>query len=142
MVVLFLLLRLSSQTTPESSGEIPAPADSLASGEIATTGILTSGEILASGECDDNEVMMECGPECEGVCALDVCRCKQGFIRSKPEGPCIEASACPSVPSEVYPDSCENVECPKYTHCEVVDLPCQNGNCIQEAVCVDDYIFS
>ncbi|KIH50735.1 trypsin Inhibitor like cysteine rich domain protein [Ancylostoma duodenale] len=104
---LFLLLRLSSQTTPESSGDFPTPGDILAASDIVTTGdILTSGDNAASGYCDDNEVMMECGPlceptcmvpnpECDEDCAVDVCRCKEGFIRSKPDGACIEASACP-----------------------------------------------
>lgn len=33
--------------------------------------------------------------ECEEDCALDVCRCKEGYIRSESDGPCIEPSGCP-----------------------------------------------
>ncbi|VDM65103.1 unnamed protein product [Strongylus vulgaris] len=97
---------------------------------------------------------MECAPTCEPTCRFPdvhcdescedrVCRCKEGYIRSEQEGPCIPASACPPMPTDfdVYSlmPTCDGVVCDEGTHCEIVDLACIDGYCPQEAVCVDDF---
>ncbi|PIO73768.1 trypsin Inhibitor like cysteine rich domain protein [Teladorsagia circumcincta] len=120
-----------------------------------------------SGEvCEENELLTDCGarceatcieptPECEGDCIAHVCRCKQGFIRRELGGPCIAGSSCPPGRStrlhfpfilivlfssilEQVPPSCDGIVCSDGAHCEVVDLPCANGTCSQQAICVDE----
>uniref|UniRef100_A0A7I4YY73 TIL domain-containing protein n=1 Tax=Haemonchus contortus TaxID=6289 RepID=A0A7I4YY73_HAECO len=98
--------------------------------------------------CEENELLTDCGarceptcieptPDCEGDCIANVCRCKQGFIRRELGGPCIEESSCPPGRKPV-PPSCHGVSCHEGAHCEVVDVPCTNGTCPQEAICIDD----
>ncbi|WKY12439.1 hypothetical protein Q1695_003767 [Nippostrongylus brasiliensis] len=87
--------------------------------------------------CEENEILTDCGtqceptcieqfPECNGGCAVNVCRCKQGFIRRELEGPCIEEHSCPPA-SEQPPPTCDGVVCEENTHCEVVDINCANA---------------
>ncbi|KAK6753408.1 hypothetical protein RB195_012788 [Necator americanus] len=131
--VLLLLLKLSLQAS--------VATDSLT--------ITQSGSGITSEPCGENEVMLECGssceptcmsksPQCEDECSVDVCGCIEGFIRSEIGGPCILASACPSEATLPQGASCDAVVCQGETHCEIVDLPCVDDHCLQEAVCVDD----
>ncbi|KAK5976442.1 Trypsin Inhibitor like cysteine rich domain protein [Trichostrongylus colubriformis] len=98
--------------------------------------------------CKQNEILTDCGarceatciepvPECEGDCVSNVCRCKQGFIRQELGGECIPTSSCPPGRKQV-PPSCDGIVCYEGAHCEVVDVPCENGACPQEAICIDD----
>ncbi|KAJ1346643.1 hypothetical protein KIN20_001514 [Parelaphostrongylus tenuis] len=111
--------------------------------------VSTSQMSLPSEVCSKGEVFMKCGmrceptctdpvPDCDEECVDNVCLCEKGLIRREVGGPCINTTSCP--PSQIisHDDSCSDVECFEKTHCELVDLPCSNGNCFQKAVCVDD----
>ncbi|EYB92112.1 hypothetical protein Y032_0198g1640 [Ancylostoma ceylanicum] len=83
-----------------------------------------------AGTCGLNEERKQCGTACEPTCAnpnpgctkqciIDVCQCKQGYIRDANKK-CIPVEQCPK--DRIIP--CSEMNCPKGTVCELGRVIC------------------
>ncbi|RCN48310.1 trypsin Inhibitor like cysteine rich domain protein [Ancylostoma caninum] len=83
-----------------------------------------------AGSCGLNEERKQCGTACEPTCAnpnpvctrqciIDVCQCKQGYIRDA-SNKCIPVEQCPK--DRVIP--CSEMNCPPGTVCELGRVIC------------------
>ncbi|WKY12431.1 hypothetical protein Q1695_003763 [Nippostrongylus brasiliensis] len=108
-------------------------ADNVLQNARPQVAVLTAFTPLAvySETCGKNEQYNECGsacepscknpkPVCTRQCVVDVCQCKQAFIRDKKGGACISVDDCPKDPIK----PCSEMNCPYGTTCELGRVIC------------------
>lgn len=94
---------------------------------------------ISSHECPENEKFNECGAACEPTCdnpnpvctkqcVLNVCQCRDGFVRNS-WNHCVPKSACSLDSSALVPSSCSDVDCPAGSTCSMVSVECRVPPC-------------
>ncbi|KAK6747936.1 hypothetical protein RB195_000878 [Necator americanus] len=89
--------------------------------------------------CGENEELKKQASTCEPTCAdrnpicnkmavLNVCRCKDGYIRDVTGGRCIPVEKCPT---GCQVDTCLTIKCPPGTKCEQNTIFCIRAPCPQ-----------